>query len=358
MKKRKQIIYFGLICIAINTHAQSFRKYSNEFLKIGVGGKYLGMGGALVSSKDDVTSTYYNPAGLAELRHLNIGVMHTEYYAGIAKFDYAGIAAPLKGDQTIGLSFVRFAIDDIPNTIDLYNPDGTINYDKIKSFSIADMAFFITYARKINAIEGLSVGGNMKVIYRKYGSFANAMGFGVDLSAQIVREKWQVGLFLQDITTTFNSWKFSFSDAEKQVFRSTNNDIPNSTTELTAPSIHFGGQYRFSFLKDHLSIAPAVKFSAYTDHRNVLISASPMSLYMALGANIGFWDIAYLRLGISNFTRATNDFGEQYLSVTPSMGLGIHFSNFQINYSYNNIANTGIGLYSHVFSLSYEGKKK
>jgi hypothetical protein len=70
-------------------------------------------------------------------------------------------------------------VDNIPNTIELIDADGNINYDRITSFSAADYAFIFSYARKL-AVPGLTIGGNAKVIYRKVGDFASAWGFGLD----------------------------------------------------------------------------------------------------------------------------------------------------------------------------------
>jgi hypothetical protein len=78
---------------------------------------------------------------------------------------------------------------------------------------------------------------------------------------------------------------------------------------------------------------------------------------MAFGAEIGFWKTAFLRTGVYNFTKATNDLGESYLSFMPSLGVGLNIQNLQINYSYNNVASAGVGLYSHVVSASYTFKK-
>jgi hypothetical protein len=352
------LIIFILFSATFQAEAQSnFRKYSNEFLKIGVGGKYLGMGGALATGENDASAVFYNPAAIANTEHTTAAVMHTSYFAGIANFDYAGVVMPLKNEQTVGLSLIRFGIDNIPNTIELYNPDNTINYDNIKSFSVADYALFFTYAKKMNQINGLQIGGNAKIIHRSYGSFATAWGFGLDASAQITKENYRIGLFLQDITTSFNAWRFNFTEKEKQVFASTNNDIPSTSIELTAPSIHFGGAYKFLLNQGNISIEPNIKFTAYTDQRNVLISTKAASIDMAFGAEIGFWKTAFLRTGIYNFTKATNDLGESYISFMPSLGVGLNIQNLQINYSYNNVANAGVGLYSHVVSASYTFKK-
>ncbi|MCK5462131.1 MAG: hypothetical protein KAI95_03910, partial [Bacteroidales bacterium] len=66
-------------------------KYSNEFLSVGVGARAFGMSHSVVASTRDVTAGYWNPAGLTGIeRDLDISLMHAEYFAGIAKYDYAG----------------------------------------------------------------------------------------------------------------------------------------------------------------------------------------------------------------------------------------------------------------------------
>ncbi len=352
-----RIVLFFLFFYTINTtYSQAIRKYSNEFLKIGVGGRYLGLGSSLSASEGDPTSVFFNPSGLSTISKTSISAMHNSYFAGIANFDYVGLALPIKENQTAALSFIRFGVDNIPNTIDLYNPDGTINYDNIKSFSIADMALIFSFAKKMRDTMGFSIGGNAKVIHRSYGSFAKAWGFGIDLGAQIIGDHYKLGLFTQDITTTFAAWSFSFTEAEKIVFRATNNEIPSSSQEITAPSIHFGGQYSFDLSKGNVELTPIGKLSLYTDKRNVLLPG-PVSLDASLGLETRLWKIAALRFGVNNFTNAIDGLGNEYLSFAPSLGVGVNLEQFDIDYSYTNIANAGIGLYSHVFSATYRFKK-
>lgn len=101
------------------------------------------MSGAVCASVNDVTGGYWNPATLVLVKpDIQVGIMHSEYFAGIAKYDYGSIAIPLKDkNAAVGLSLIRFGVDDIPNTLFLIEPDGSINYDNITSFSVADYAF-------------------------------------------------------------------------------------------------------------------------------------------------------------------------------------------------------------------------
>ncbi|MFY8003392.1 MAG: hypothetical protein ACOVNR_01045, partial [Chitinophagaceae bacterium] len=197
-----------------------FRKYSNEFLNIGAGARGLAMGGAQVASTKDATSGYWNPAGLVHVReNPSLSLMHAEYFSGIGKYDFGALAIPTKsGQSTLAISFLRFAVDDIPNTLFLVEPDGSINYNNVTSFSSADYAFLISYAKKLIDTDEkqLSIGGNAKVIYRQVGSFAKAVGFGIDLGIQYKVNNWQLAAVLRDATTTFNAWSFSFSEREKE----------------------------------------------------------------------------------------------------------------------------------------------
>ena len=137
-------------------------KYSNEFLNIGVGARALGMSGSVISSTNDITSGYWNPTGLLDLKELQIGLMHSEYFAGIAKYDFGAIGKAIDSSSAIAVSFVRFGVDDIPNTTELIDAQGNIDYDRITTFSAVDYAFILSYARKIS--KDFDVGGNAKIV--------------------------------------------------------------------------------------------------------------------------------------------------------------------------------------------------
>jgi uncharacterized protein len=176
------------------TAFSQFRKYSNEFLNIGAGARGLAMGSAQVASVSDGTAGYWNPAGLTGVKdHPEINIMHASYFSGIAKYDYANISLPVNDNKrTLGLSVLRFAVDDIPNTLFLVEPDGSINYNNIQTFSSADYAFLLSYAQKIKQTDAvtISVGSNVKVIHRKVGKFAKAWGFGLDAGIKLQGKKW------------------------------------------------------------------------------------------------------------------------------------------------------------------------
>ena len=364
---RLSVVLFAisLITIPYNTKAQ-FRTYSNEFLNIGAGARGLAMGNAQIASVDDATSGYWNPAGLTEVKdHPNLALMHADYFAGIAKYDYAALAVPSKDKKsTLGFSLLRFAVDDIPNTLFLVEPDGSLNYNNIQSFSSADYAFLFSYAQELKKTNDytLNIGGNAKVIYRKVGSFANAWGFGLDLGVNMIGKKWRLAAVARDLTTTFNAWSFNFTEREKQVLYLTNNDIPLKSTELTSPRLVLGGNYKFDINKSVKLSTEANLNLTFDGKRNTIISSKLMSIDPHLGVEAEIKKVFFVRAGITNFQKALADADtlnqKKVWIYQPSLGAGFKIKNVTIDYAFTNLANQSSPLYTHVFSLKFNLIKK
>jgi hypothetical protein len=356
-------LYLSLFIIFLSVSAVAqFRKYSNEFLNIGAGARGLAMGSAQVASVNDGTGGYWNPASLVEVKdHPNLNLMHAEYFAGIGKYDYASIALPTSNNKrTLGVSVLRFAVDDIMNTLFLVEPDGSINYNNIQAFSSADYAFLFSYAQtlKENAKRTVHFGVNAKVIYRSVGKFAKAWGFGLDAGVQIYQGKWKFGLVGRDITTTFNAWSFNFTEKEKQVLYLTNNDIPVKSTELTAPRLVVGAARDFKLSKKLSLLAEANLDLTFDGKRNTIVSSDAVSADPKLGVELDINKVFYLRAGINNFQRALSDGDtlnqKKVWIYQPSAGAGFKIQNVTIDYAFTNLANQSNPLFTHIFSIKLD----
>jgi len=344
-----------------STNAQ-FRKYSNEFLNIGAGARGLAMGSAQTASVNDGTAGYWNPAGLVGVKnHPQLNLMHAEYFAGIGKYDYASIALPTSNNKrTIGITGLRFAVDDIMNTLFLVEPDGSINYNNIQAFSSADYGFIFSFAQKLKERENKNVnfGLNAKVIHRSVGKFAKAWGFGLDAGLQIHSNNWRFGIAGRDITSTFNAWSFSFTEREKEVLYLTKNEIPVKSTELTAPRLVLGIAHNFKLGKKSSLLAEANIDLTFDGQRNTLISADPVSADPKLGLELNVNNVFFLRGGINNFQKALSDGDtvnqKKVWIYQPSAGAGFKISNVTIDYAFTNLANQSNPLFTHVFSIKLD----
>jgi hypothetical protein len=346
-----------------NTQWLQAQKYSNEFLSIGVGARAQALGNAVVAGIDDVTAGYWNPAGLSNLskeRGLVLGAMHSEWFAGVGKYDYLGMSLPMaNGKSRMGLSLIRFGIDNIPNTLSLFEPDGTVNYNNIVEFSAADYAFLGSYARRLISGEGksLSIGGNVKVIRRIIGSFANSWGFGLDLGAQYRSGNFRAGLMARDLTSTFNAWRVTFTDQEKDVLLSTGNELPDiNSLEVTKPQVLLGVSYFFKIKK--FDFRPEVNLVATTDgRRNTLLSGDPVSIDPGIGLEVDYNDFLFIRAGVHQFQKEQDIDGGGYYIARPALGLGLQMFSLRLDYAYTNPGDSR-NLYSHVVSLQLEIKPR
>ena len=352
------VLLSSLVC-----YSALAQKYSNEFLNIGVGARGQAMGGAVVSSVNDATAAYWNPAALANMEKsqgINLGLMHTDWFAGISNYDYIGLAVPIQNNKrALGFSLIRFGIDKIPNTLSLYNSDGSINYDNIREFSAADYAALGTYAQQKKLGDGLlCFGGNAKVIRRKIGTFANSWGFGLDAAAQYQKGIFRAGLVVKDLTNTFNSWRFSFTEKEKNILQLNNNVIPISGIENTSPSIIVGSGLK-SRIRGKVDLSGEINAKITTDgRRNTLLAGKTFSLSPSAGLELGYDNLIFVRAGVSNFQK-DNTFNQvSFWTMQSSVGVGLRIRSINLDYAYANVGSTEARFYSHTISLHLNFKPK
>lgn len=353
---KSKILLIGSLCSVFVLQAQT-RKYSNEFLSIGVGAKALAMSGSVVASVNDVTAGYWNPAGLMGVKsNIQLGLMHSEYFAGIAKYDYGSIAAPIDKTSTAAITFIRFGVDDIPDTTELLDASGNFNFDRIKSFSAADYAVLLSYARQHKTIEGLRYGGNAKIIRRVVGEFASAWGFGLDLGAQYDYKAFTFGAVFKDVTSTYNAWTFNL-DKLRNVYLATGNELPQSSLELTLPKLLLGFAYKTSFW-EKISLRTELDLDATFDgKRNVLVKSKVASIDPHWGLELGYKNFIFLRGGIGNIQSLKNFNGGTYKTFQPNIGVGIKLKRLEIDYALTNIGGVQEMPYSNVVSLKLDINK-
>jgi len=329
------------------------RKYSNEFLNIGVDAAAFGMGKAVVATSSDVNAGYWNPAGLTQIEDYQGSLMHAEYFAGIAKYDYAAFAMPIDNESAIALSIIRFGVDDILDTTELIDSEGNIDYNRIDLFSAADYALNIGYARKL-LFKDLNIGFNAKIVHRQIGDFASSWGFGLDAALQFQRDQWHFGLMLRDITTTFNAWSI---DDEK--FKAIQDAVPGEnqsepeTVEITLPKAQLGIARKFELTRD-FGLLAEVDLNMRFTKTNDIIASDFVSIDPALGMQLDFINMVFLRFGMGNLQNRLEFDNSTSLSFQPNLGVGFKYHGIQVDYALTNIGSVGNALYSNVFSLKVD----
>ena len=348
----------GIILPAAQTtlSAQADLRFVNEFLNIGVGAKAHGLQGSVAATVDDITAGYWNPAGLAKIEAPSqVAAMHASWFGGVANYDYLSYGKRFseRNNSYASLSLIRMGIDQIPNTLNLIGPDGALDYNRVEEFSAADYAFFLSYGQDLG-IEGLSVGGSAKVIYRNIGSFGSAVGFGFDLGVQYDLGNFKLGLMGRDITTTVNSWSFDLSPDQQAVFQRTGNVIPVSNTEVALPKLVFAAAYELT-TKGKFSYLVETDFRLSSDGtKSGVFSGESLGIDPTLGIEVNYDDLAFFRIGVGNFQNIINEQANTAFEFQPNIGLGLDLGKITIDYALTNIGSVSGVLISHVFSLKLD----
>ncbi len=180
----KKIIFIALFVSLVFNHglAQTFKTNVSKrgttaaaFLSIGQGARSIGMGSAFVGVVNDVSSIYWNPAGLTKIEGGQVLVDHTNWIAGTS---YNFLAACYNtGYGVVGVSFTGSNIGDMKVTT-IEEPWGTGEV-----FSATDMAISLAYALQLT--DRFSIGFNPKFIYQGIWKMS-ATAFGIDMGVQYI----------------------------------------------------------------------------------------------------------------------------------------------------------------------------
>ncbi len=312
--KIKNSFLIILFTLAFELNAQTvIGKYAGEFLAIGVGARALGMGSAQVATTNDVTSSYWNPAGLSLVNYPQISIMHEEHFGSLVNYNYAAIALPYGKTMTFAFSAIRLSVDGIPDTrnalidqntgqviYDIFNPNARLDPDKITEFSNTDWAFFFSFAQKRS--DKFSWGANLKFIYRTI-AYSWAMGIGFDVGAIYSPVKnLLLGANLMDVTSTFIAWK-------------------TGRNELITPTIKIGAAYLLRY--KNFTLTPDVDFDVRFENRRFAseFNLGPISFDAHSGFEITYKNIFAVRAGYNDVKQFT-------------LGAGIKLPKLNIDYSF------------------------
>ncbi|MFW5972369.1 MAG: PorV/PorQ family protein [Bacteroidota bacterium] len=342
-------LLFALAIVALPASGQTVVKYGADFLAGGIGGRALGMGGAHVALAADASAGYWNPAGLAMARSPEVAYMHAERFAGMVSFDYGGAVFPVSDESSIGVSFFRSGVNDIKNTLDAWdeerdrprpNPSAYIT-----TFSAADYAFFVSYARTIS--DGLSAGVTGKLIRRSIGEFAEAWGYSFDVGAQMRNGPFFLGASIQDVSTMLQTWSID-QDALGPISDVFDEAMPAGGTELMLPVARLGSGYEILAGQHTVTLALDLDV-AFDGAQNHAFSIGDVSVHPRAGGEYAFRDVLAFRAGLMRIGSVRGS----GLDVVPTVGAGLRLSRLSIDYGFGDFAGMPSELgFSHRISAS------
>ncbi len=210
-----------------------------NFLKIGVGARAVGMGGAFVGVADDATSTFWNPAGLCQLSQQEIVFMHNEWLQDV-KYEYLGYALPWGSKSTFGLSLIYLHMNPIPG----YDRDG----NSTSNFTVYDSAILFSLSQRLNPDASLGLG--VKWINQRLEQ-ENSHSLALDIGCLWKSNNFSVGLALSNIGTSVEfaeeeailpsriSLGFGYRTLDGQLVFAGEVDFPNDTKPIIKQGVEY-----------------------------------------------------------------------------------------------------------------------
>ena len=176
MKRFLQITLISTVLFAQYENDQIITKSGTtvaQFLKIGVDARSTAMGNAGVGLTSNLSSMFWNPAGLATLKGVGVQFGNHDWLAKMKhQYIFTGISLP--GAGVLGFGVISLSSpEDLVRTV--VKPEGTG-----EKFSTNDLAVNLSYAQSLT--DKFSLGGSIKYIQQNIWH-ATAHTFAADIGA-------------------------------------------------------------------------------------------------------------------------------------------------------------------------------
>lgn len=292
-------------------------KYSGEAFSLGVGGRGLALGGAVVAGPFDGTAPYWNPAGMNRLNGRYLTAMHAETFGSLLNHDFVSYVDSRYGgpeSQSLIRGFGFYVY---------YLGGGGIKITQLNEFnrpyvvreeSHGDWLFSAALSGRI--FSDIDFGLTGKVIYRDIGT-ESGLGLTVDAGALYdVNQYARVGLMVTDITTGFIRYS-----GNTELLDSAGNVVDRSAnTESIYPAVKPGLTLEYSYL----DFTGRAMFSGDIRFEGIKAAAQYWSGPISLDTHYG-WELSWREM---LFGRAGFDIGRF------TAGAGVDIRKFTLDFAY------------------------
>lgn len=185
--KASIIAFCFLLLIQPVTAANNNASTGLPFLKLGIGGRALGMGEAYSALSEDATGVFYNPAGISWGEENEITLMHKMWVFGTST-EFLG--STLHANKlTFGLGLNSTSVDDI----EIRQQPGS----SLGTFALHDFSASVTVSWRVDTT--LSLGATGKFLYEKI-FVDESQGFALDLGARYQFDRnWSLAAVLSNL---------------------------------------------------------------------------------------------------------------------------------------------------------------
>ncbi len=299
---RLTALVLALATAAITVNAA---KYAGDPFSLGVGGRGLAMGGAVVAGPFDAAAAYWNPAGMNLLDGRYLGAMHAETFGSLLNQDFLAYidARPRPNSALRAFGFYIYYLGG--GGIKITQLNEFERPEVVREESHGDFLFSAAVSGKLWGKVDFGLTG--KIIYRDLGTES---GYGLTMDAGALYQLYpfaRLGVTVTDITSGFIRYSGDTFDS-------------GANTESIYPAIKPG------LLLEHAISDFTGRFAMSGDIRfeGIKYGAQYWSGEVSLDTHYG-WEIGWREMV---FGRAGFDIGRF------TVGGGIDIRNITVDFAY------------------------
>jgi hypothetical protein len=287
-------------------YSQSAGTTSFEFLRSQYSPRGAAMGGNLMAIKNDIQAIFYNPASLSGHPDRTWTINYVNHLIDFQAGNIA-YAQPVKKLGNLSAGLLYFNYGDFNETDEFGEPTG-------RTFGASEFSFILGLSNPLGS--GFDYGIDLKYIYSSLDNFsasAIALDAGIIYTVPSI-DDFTLGVSLLNLGTTLDN----YTDHQEKL-----------------PLIlHLG----FAKKLEHLPLLLTAGFQDLTASESEFTDRFKR---FALGGEFDVSEIIKFRLGYQNeINQAVKPLGRTILSGF-SLGLGIYWRNFRIDYAYSNYGDLG-----------------
>lgn len=291
-----------------------------QFLKLGIGARANGMGGAYGAVANDLTSVFWNPAGLADIKGMSANFSYTQWFADYSH-NFAALAMPLGGDFVATAHIISFSTGDIPITT-LNEPEGTDS-----EYSVDDLAGGVTVSGYLT--EQFSFGVTAKFVKQGFASLSSmGVAFDVGTMYETGIQGIKLGFSIHNLGTKQNFSGEDLSDMKKlyEALNAAPLDVDYPTSEFSLPLTFRAGVSSVIIRTEEHYLLAAFDF----------VTMSDVPEQFSVGAEYTWHNLISFRGGYL--------FGHDQLGLSGGVGIKYIGGGFkgEVNYSINPMTDLGL----------------
>ena len=291
-----------------------------QFLKVPIGARACGMGGAYGAVTDDLTSIFWNPAGLADIKGMSGSFSYTQWFAGFSH-NFGGLSLPIGDNFTVALSAISFNSDRIEITT-LDRPEGTGSY-----YTISDVALGVSFAGYLT--DQFSFGITAKYVNNAFADLsANGFAFDVGTMYETGIQGIKLGFSIHNLGTDQQYTGKDLKSTKKlyDAMNASPMDVEYLTNPFSIPIIFRAGVTSDIITTDEHNLIAALDFLTLSDTPEQFI----------LGAEYTWSNLLSIRGGYI--------IGQDQFNISGGVGVKYIGGGFagQIDYSISPTSNLGL----------------